>query len=70
MEKIREHGECKISGEWKNPGELEPWRVFLVMGEPKLFDTKKSVFHKGILNQEFSLVKASKDVISQCEIKK
>ena len=41
--KIREGG----GGYGKTPRDEKP-RGFLVMGEPTLFDTKRSVFHKGI----------------------
>ena len=40
--------ERKNPGEWKNPARHEKPGGILLMGEPKLFDTKKSVFHHGI----------------------
>ena len=46
MKKKREW-KGKISGNGKIPRDEKP-RGFLVTWEPKLFDTQKSVFHKGM----------------------
>ena len=48
IEKIREHGEWENPSEWKNLKEWKSQRV-LVMGESKLFDTFKSMFHNGMV---------------------